>query len=48
MVGDNYYDVLVGKNVGIKMVGVVWMIKGLEILVKYEFDYMFEKMSDLL
>lgn len=33
MIGDNYYDIEVGKNVEILIVGVVWVIKGLEYLV---------------
>ncbi|MDR7079989.1 pyrophosphatase PpaX [Neobacillus niacini] len=48
MVGDNYHDVLAGKNAGTKTAGVAWTIKGREYLAKYEPDYMLENMSDLL
>lgn len=48
MVGDNYHDVLAGKNAGTKTAGVAWTIKGPETLAKHEPDYMLEKMSDLL
>lgn len=48
MVGDNYHDILAGKNAGTKTAGVAWTIKGPEALAKHEPDYMLEKMSDLL
>lgn len=48
MVGDNYHDVLAGKNAGTKTAGVAWTIKGPETLAKHNPDYMLEKMSDLL
>jgi pyrophosphatase PpaX len=48
MVGDNYHDVLAGKNAGTKTAGVAWTIKGREYLAKYEPDYMLENMTDLL
>jgi pyrophosphatase PpaX len=48
MVGDNYHDILAGKNAGTKTAGVAWSIKGREYLEKYEPDFMLEKMSDLL
>jgi pyrophosphatase PpaX len=48
MVGDNYHDVLAGKNAGTKTAGVAWTIKGREYLAKYEPDYMLENMIDLL
>ncbi|KXZ17313.1 pyrophosphatase [Bacillus nakamurai] len=48
MVGDNYHDVLAGKNAGTKTAGVAWTIKGAKELAKHEPDYMLEKMSDLL
>ncbi|ADV94308.1 MULTISPECIES: pyrophosphatase PpaX [Bacillus] len=48
MVGDNYHDVLAGKNAGTKTAGVAWTIKGPEMLAKHEPDFMLEKMSDLL
>ncbi|WP_045518144.1 pyrophosphatase PpaX [Neobacillus niacini] len=48
MVGDNFHDVLAGKNAGTKTAGVSWTIKGREYLAKYEPDYMLENMADLL
>jgi pyrophosphatase PpaX len=48
MVGDNYHDILAGKNAGTKTAGVAWAIKGREYLEQYEPDFMLEKMSDLL
>ena len=48
MVGDNFHDVLAGKNAGTKTAGVAWSIKGREYLAKYEPDYMLENMTDLL
>jgi pyrophosphatase PpaX len=48
MIGDNYHDILAGKNAGTKTAGVAWSIKGKEFLASYEPDYMLEHMSDLL
>jgi pyrophosphatase PpaX len=48
MVGDNYHDILAGKNAGTKTAGVAWSIKGREYLEQYHPDYMFDEMSDLL
>jgi pyrophosphatase PpaX len=48
MVGDNFHDVLAGKNAGTKTAGVAWTIKGRDYLVKYEPDYMLENMTDLI
>jgi pyrophosphatase PpaX len=48
MVGDNFHDVLSGKNAGTKTAGVAWSIKGREYLAKYEPDFMLENMTDLL
>jgi pyrophosphatase PpaX len=48
MVGDNFHDVLAGKNAGTKTAGVAWTIKGRDYLAKYEPDYMLENMKDLL
>jgi pyrophosphatase PpaX len=48
MVGDNYHDILAGKNAGTKTAGVAWTIKGREYLEQYEPDFMLKKMSDLL
>jgi pyrophosphatase PpaX len=48
MIGDNYHDILAGKNAGTKTAGVAWSIKGRDYLAKFEPDYMLENMSDLL
>jgi pyrophosphatase PpaX len=48
MVGDNFHDVLAGKNAGTKTAGVAWTIKGRAYLAKFEPDYMLENMTDLL
>jgi len=48
MIGDNYHDILAGKNAGTKTAGVAWTIKGKDFLLRYEPDYMLEKMEDLL
>ena len=48
MVGDNFHDVLAGKNAGTKTAGVAWTIKGRDYLAKYEPDYMLENMTDLI
>jgi pyrophosphatase PpaX len=48
MVGDNFHDVLAGKNAGTKTAGVAWTIKGRDYLAKYEPDFMLENMTDLL
>lgn len=48
MVGDNFHDILAGKNAGTATAGVAWSIKGREYVAKYEPDYMLENMKDLL
>ncbi|MFE8701588.1 pyrophosphatase PpaX [Cytobacillus sp. FJAT-54145] len=48
MVGDNYHDILAGKNAGVKTAGVAWSVKGREHLESYHPDYMLENMRDLL
>lgn len=48
MVGDNYHDILAGKNAGTKTAGVAWSAKGREYLARFEPDYMLENMADLL
>jgi len=48
MIGDNYHDILAGKNAGTKTAGVGWAIKGAEHLAKYEPDYILKDMKDLL
>lgn len=41
MIGDNYHDILAGKNAGIKTAGVAWSIKGEEYLRQFQPDYIF-------
>ncbi|WP_075982902.1 pyrophosphatase PpaX [Bacillus massilinigeriensis] len=48
MVGDNYHDILGGKNAGTKTAGVSWSIKGKEYLQSFNPDFMLNHMSDLL
>ncbi|WP_107933787.1 pyrophosphatase PpaX [Ureibacillus chungkukjangi] len=48
MIGDNYHDILAGKNAGVKSAGVAWSIKGEEYLKQFDPDYMLQHMSDLL
>lgn len=48
MIGDNYHDILAGKNAGVKTAGVSWAIKGEEFLKSFEPDYMLKHMNDLL
>jgi pyrophosphatase PpaX len=48
MVGDNYHDILAGKNAGTLTAGVAWSIKGRDYVASYEPDYMLENMTDLL
>ena len=48
MVGDNFHDVLAGKNAGTKTAGVAWAVKGRESLEIHSPDYMLENMRDLL
>ena len=48
MVGDNYHDILAGKNAGTQTAGVSWSIKGRDYVASYEPDYMLESMTDLL
>jgi pyrophosphatase PpaX len=48
MVGDNYHDILAGKNAGTVTAGVAWSIKGRDYIAKYEPDYILEQLTDLL
>lgn len=48
MVGDNFHDILGGKNAGTKTAGVAWSIKGRAYLEEYDPDYMLDNMRDLL
>ncbi|MFD1707588.1 pyrophosphatase PpaX [Siminovitchia sediminis] len=48
MIGDNYHDILGGKNAGTYTCGVSWSVKGADYLKQYNPDYMLETMPDLL
>ena len=48
MIGDNYHDIVAGKNAGVKTAGVAWSIKGEEYLKQFNPDYMLYHMTDLL
>lgn len=48
MVGDNYHDILGGKNAGTKTVGVAWSLKGKDYLQTFEPDYMLDSIEELL
>lgn len=48
MIGDNYHDILGGKNAGTLTCGVAWSLKGKDYLQEFKPDYMLDKMSDLL
>ncbi|RSL30771.1 pyrophosphatase PpaX [Salibacterium salarium] len=48
MVGDSKYDILGGKNAGVKTAGVAWTIKGEAHLSSFQPDVMLQTMPDLL
>ncbi|MCQ6275702.1 pyrophosphatase PpaX [Bacillus sp. V3B] len=48
MVGDNYHDILAGKNARTKTAGVAWALKGKDHLQTFEPDYMLESIEDML
>lgn len=48
MVGDSQYDILGGKNAGVRTAGVCWTIKGEDFLRSFQPDYMLNRMTDLL
>jgi pyrophosphatase PpaX len=48
MVGDNYHDILAGKNAGTLTAGVAWTLKGKEYLDSFHPDYLFDNMKELL
>ena len=48
MVGDNYHDIIAGKNAGIDTVGVRWSHNGPDYLLQYEPTYMINDMLDML
>ncbi|PLT32556.1 pyrophosphatase PpaX [Bacillus sp. V5-8f] len=48
MVGDNYHDILAGKNAGTQTAGVAWTVKGRDYLEEFAPDYILDHMSDLI
>lgn len=48
MIGDNFHDILGGKNAGVRTAGVAWALRGEEYLQTFEPDFMLKHMSDLL
>lgn len=48
MIGDNYHDILGGRNAGTLTAGVSWSAKGEEYLASFKPDYMLKNMADLL
>jgi pyrophosphatase PpaX len=48
MIGDNYHDILAGKNAGTLTAGVGWSIKGADYLASFEPDFILKEMKDLL
>jgi len=48
IVGDSQYDILCGKNAGITSVVVGWSALPMEIILKYEPDYVVESMEELM
>ncbi|MBM7713868.1 pyrophosphatase PpaX [Bacillus thermophilus] len=48
MIGDNYHDILGGKNAGTFTCGVAWSLKGKDYLEQFHPDFMLKKMPDLL
>lgn len=47
MVGDNFHDILGGKNAGVRTAGVAWSLKGEEFLSTFNPDYMLKHITDL-
>jgi pyrophosphatase PpaX len=48
IVGDSPFDILCGKNAGIKSVAVGWSALPMDIILKYEPDYVVDSMKELL
>ena len=48
MVGDNFHDIVAGKNAGTKTAGVTWTMQGIDFLKSFQPDYMLNNMRDLL
>ncbi|WP_334073990.1 MULTISPECIES: pyrophosphatase PpaX [Paenibacillus] len=47
MVGDSAADIQAAKAAGVKAAGVAWSLKGVDVLQKYNPDYILEDMTDL-
>lgn len=48
IIGDSPFDILCGKNAGIKSVAVGWSALPMAIILKYEPDYVVDSMKELL
>lgn len=48
MIGDNYHDILGGKNAGVRTAGVAWSLKGEAFMRGLEPDYLLQHISDLI
>jgi pyrophosphatase PpaX len=48
IVGDSPFDILCGKNAGIKSVAVAWSALPMDIILKYDPDYVVNSMKELL
>lgn len=48
IIGDSPFDILCGKNAGIKSVAVGWSALPMDIILKYEPDYVVDSMKELL
>lgn len=48
IVGDSPFDILCGKNAGIKSVAVGWSALPMDTILKYEPDYVVDSMEELL
>lgn len=48
MVGDSKYDIVAGREAGVKTVGVSWSLKGEDHLREFDPDYIIHDMRDLL
>lgn len=48
MIGDNYHDIVGGKNAGVRTAGVAWSAKGEAFLQTFNPDYMLQHISELL
>ena len=47
MIGDNYHDIVGGKNAGVRTAGVAWTAKGEAFLQTFNPDYMLQHISEL-